>query len=268
MSLFTPLAFPYVRAQTYADANPPAVLSDEFYNPVQDDLARLYGGLAGYSQTNTNEEFIRLQLTAIPVLGDRFGIDLTVLANSGGAFTVGTVTATGPNEHGVIRVFGTANGDRGGAPGFRAGESPRYAGTLRWIYRVRVRCSNFGVLESAPPGLQLATGDLTVFNYPAWLADGTTGFWVTVGQAGPYTTAVPTVDDEWITLWITLQDADAECRWYYKRDTDPVAVLARQETLTSPNLTEMQRWLRYQVTAGAVIADNIQMDCVALCNER
>ena len=266
--MFDPTIYPYVRAQNYVDANPPAVLSDEFYNPTQDALARLYGGLSGYSMANSNEEFVRWIVTTIPVVGDRLGSDLTVFANPGGGFTIGSVAATGPNEHGVLRIFGTANGNRGGAPGFRAGECPRNVGTLRWIYRERVRCSNFAILENAPAGLQLATGDLTVFNYPAWLADGTTGFWITVGQAGPFVTTVPTVDNEWINLWITLQDADGVCRWYYKRDSDPLPILARQETLAMPTLTGMQRWLRYQVTGGAVIADNIELDNSGLCTQR
>lgn len=268
MSLFTPLLFPYVRAQTYADNNPPPVLSDEFYNPAQDALALLYGGLAGYSQTNSNEEFVRWIVTAVPSVGDRLGSDLTVFANPGGNFTIASVAATGPNEHGVLRISGTGAGARGGAPGFRAGECPRNVGLLRWIFRARVRCSNFAVLENAPPGLQLATGDLTVFNYPAWLADATTGFWVAVGQAAPVTTTAATVDNEWITLWITLEDADAVCRWYYKRDADPVPILAHSETLTTPNLTGMQRWLRNQVTAGAVAADNTELDSSGLCTQR
>lgn len=266
--MYDPLVFPYVRAQTYVDANPPAVLSDEFYNPVQDNLARFFGGIAGYSMTLSNEEFIARKFSSAPAAGDRFGQELAVLSNPGANFLTVSVTPTGPNEHGVIQVYGAGAGARGGAPGFRTGEAPRYVDTLRWIVRFRVRCSNFATLESAPAGLQLATGDLTVFNYPAWLADGTTGFWLTVGQAGPYTTAVPTVDGEWINLWIAVKDADAECRWYYKRDADPVPVLARQETLTSPSLQAMQRWMRYQVTAGAAAVDNIELDCEGFCTER
>lgn len=268
VSIFTPLAYPYVRAQTYADANPPAVLSDEFYNPTQDALATYYGGLVGYSQTNSNEEFVRWIVTATPIVGDRIGSDLTVFANPGGGFSIASVAATGPNEHGVLQIYGTAAGGRGGAPGFRAGECPRNVGLLRWIMRVRVRCSNFAVLENAPPGLQIATGDLTSFNYPAWLADATTGFWVAVGQTAPFVTTVPTVDGEWITLWITLEEADGVCRWYYKRDADPVPVLEYTETLTVPSLVGMQRWLRYQVTAGAVGADNIELDSSGLCTQR
>lgn len=266
--MYDPTEFPYVRAQTYVDDNPPAVLSDEFYNPVQDALARMFGGMAGYSTSVSNEEFVLSKTGSAPAAGDRFGQELTVLTNPGSNFLTATVTPTGPNEHGIVQVYGAGGGDRGGSPGFRTGEAPRFVDTLRWIMRWRVRCSNFTTLESAPPGLQLASGDLTTFNYPAWLADGTTGFWITVGQAGPYTTAVPTVDGEWIDLWVAVKDADAECRWYYKRDADPLPVLVRQETLTSPSLQEMQRWMRYQVTGGAAAVDNIELDCVGFNAER
>lgn len=266
--MFDPTIYPYVRAQTYVDANPPAVLSDEFYNPTQDALARLYGGLSGYSMANSNEEFVFRKLSGAPAVGDRFGLELSVLTNPGGAFLTASTTPSGPNEHGVIRVLGAAAGARGGAPGFRVGEALRNVGTVRWIARWRVRCSAFATLETAPPGLQLAVGDLTSANFPAWLADGTTGFWVTFWDGGTTTTAVPTVDNEWINLWITLEDADGVCRWYYKRDTDSAPILADTQTLTTTNLTALQRWLRYQVTAGAAAADNIELDCIGFCTQR
>jgi hypothetical protein len=55
---FDPLAFPFVRAQTYVDPNPPAVLADEFFNPTQDALARFYGAAVGYSTSLVNDEFV------------------------------------------------------------------------------------------------------------------------------------------------------------------------------------------------------------------
>ena len=76
--MFDPLAFPYVRAQTYVDGSAPAVLSGDFYNPTQDALGRLYGGFAGYSTLVLYEDF--LQPVVTPVLpvggGVPFGRDL------------------------------------------------------------------------------------------------------------------------------------------------------------------------------------------------
>jgi hypothetical protein len=266
--MFNPLEFPYVRVRNFVDANSPPVLSEEFYNPTQDGLARLYGGLAGYSMSLSNEDFFFYELTGTAAAGDRFGEELVVLVNTGNNFRAVSVFPTGANEHGVVHVYGVAAGDRGAGAGFQTGETPRYVDTLRWIYRVRVRCSNFATLETAPPGLQLATGNLTVFNYPAWIADGTTGFWSTFWDGGATTTALATVNDQWVTLWITLENADGVCRWYYKRDADPLPILADTQTLATPSLVAMQRWMRYRVTGAAAGTDNIELDAVGLCCQR
>lgn len=264
--MFDPLAFPFVRAQTYVDGNPPAVLSDEFYNPTQDALARLYGSYSGYSTSLCSDEFLKLQLSAVtPAAGDPFGTELAVITNPGG-FEFLSVTPSGINQHGIYRVRGNGAGDRGGAPGFKVGDGTRYIGTLRFIYRARVRCSKFSVIDPAA-GLYFGLGDISTFNFPAWIADGT-GFWITFWDGGATTTAIPTVDDEWVTLWITCRDADGIYRWYLKRDTDPLPILVDTQTPTDPNLTRARRFMRYQVTAGAANVDYVEIDTMSLGAQR
>lgn len=265
--MFDPLAPPYVRAQTYVDANPPVVLADEFYNPVQDALARLYGAAAGYSTSLSYEEFTRLVLTAVvPTIGDPFGDELAVLTNPGGGFTFLSTSPSSANQHGVYLVRGVASGNRGGGTGFQVVDGRRYAGMLRWIFRCRVRCSKFSVISTSPPGLVLGIGALTD-SLPSWVADGT-GFWTTFWDGGATTTAVPTTDGEWVTLWVAHRDGDGKVRWYLKRDTDPLPLLLDTQTLTTKNLTSIRRYLRYLVTGGAVDLDNIEIDSISLGVER
>lgn len=265
MSMFNPLAYPYVRAQTYVDGNPPAVLADEFYNPTQDALARLFGGLAGYSTSISNEEFLRLQLTATtPVAGDPFGTELAVVTNPGG-FEFLSVAPAGPNEHGVYRVRGNAAGARGGAPGFRVGDGQRFIDTKRFIFRARVRCSKFAIIYGAD-GLYFGLGDLSVFNFPTWIATG--GFWTTFWNAGSTTTAIPAVDGEWVTLWITCEDADATVRWYLKRNADPLPLLLDTQVIAAPSLSGVRRYMHYQVTGAAADVDYVELDTMSLGVER
>jgi hypothetical protein len=263
--MFTPLAYPYVRAQTYVDSNPPAVLSDEFYNPTQDAIARIYGAHTGYSTSLSYEEFERYALVSVPVIGSAFGEEMAVL--SVGGSTIGSANATGPNEHGIIEIAGQAPGARGGAPGFQVADAERNLGTKRWIQRWRVRCSKFSVLTTSPPGLVVGLGTLAS-TLPSWVADGTAGFWNTFWDGGATTTTLATTDGEWVDLWITLEDADGICRWYYKRDADPLPSLADTQTLATTNLVGVRRYLQNIVTAGASDIDYVQVDAASMGCER
>ena len=133
-------------------SNPPAVTAAEFYNPVQDFIARLYGAAAGYSTSLSYEEFLLNAPGVAPAVGDPFGTELGVISNPMGGSIYTPVPAVGPNEHGVYRIFGVAAGDRGGPPGFQVGDGLRYLGARRWIFRCRLRCSKFSVLTGADPG--------------------------------------------------------------------------------------------------------------------
>lgn len=265
--MFDPLAPPYVRAQTFVDANPPAVLADEFYNPVQDALARLYGAAAGYSTSLSCEEFCLLTLSATaPAAGDQFGTELGVLSNPAGGSEYLSVTPTGPGEHGVYRVRGVAAGDRGGPPGFEVGDGLRYLDARRWIFRCRLRCSKFSVLTGADPGLVTGLNSFAS-GLPIWLANAS-GFWAYQWDGGNAVSTIPTVDNEWVTLWIACRDADAKVRWYLKRDTDPLPILVDTRTLTTPVLVNCRRYLKYGVTMGAGALDFVEVDNISLGAER
>lgn len=262
--MFDPTAFPYVRAQTYVDGSVPAVSSGDFYNPIQDSLARLYGGLAGYSTTLRYEEFDYPVAVNTPAPRDPFGVSMTVTRNTSSGTQFASFTPDGPNQHGVYRISGVANGNRGGTPGFQVEDIVCFLGTARWIFRARIRCSRHSVLTGgATPGLVAGLNDFT-FGSIVWYSDGT-GFWRYQWDAGRAASAIPTVDGQWVTLWITLRDADGLVRWYLKRDFDPVPVLVDTQALAAPNITVLgSRFLSYSVTAGAAAADSLDVDTMSL----
>lgn len=265
---FDPLAFPFQRAQTYVDANPPEVLSEEFYNPVQDALARLFGGIAGYSTSICNDEFVFPQDfglgadgSGLPP-GSPFGTELAVFLNKGGHFNYGSVLVPSAGMFGVYQVRGFVAGDRGAGSGFAVGDSARYLGTNRWLFRARVRINTFATLNLFYTGLGVAG------IYPLWVADDS-GFWQTSADAGGLATAFPTVDDQWVTLWIGCKDADAVVRFYYQRDgVDAIPVLADTRTLMTASLVSAQRMFRYFVKNTAAGSDYIEIDSIGMICER
>lgn len=264
--MFDPLAYPYVRAATFVDPNPPEVLSDAFYNPSQDALGMLYGAYAGYSASLSYEEFTVNQPLAAGIPGYPFGSNMAVTQNTATASQFASVAPDGPNQHGVFQISGVADGGRGGPPGFIAGDSPRWVGTKRWIFRARLRCRKHSVLTGANPGLVIGLGVYSD-GVPVWLSNGS-GFWIYKWDGGVLTSAIPTVDGQWVNLWITLRDADGMVRWYLKRDSDPLPILIDTQTLVTASLINVRRSLSYMVTPGAVSTDNVQVDTMSLAVER
>jgi hypothetical protein len=265
---FDPLALPFQRAQTYVDPNPPEVLSDEFYNPAQDALARLWGGAAGYSTSWGNDEFVLTQSFAGvgPPAGTGFGEELAVFSNQGANFDFGSVAPTAAGAHGVYQVKGLVAGNRGAGTGFGVADSARYLGTMRWLFRSRMRVGKVSTLTAT--GLTVGLGLLSA-NAPLWVVNGSTGYWQTFCDGGANPTAVAAIDDQWITLWIGLKDADAVVRWYYQRDgIDARPVLADTQTLVTANLTSVERTVRYLVNNTAVASDYIEIDSIGMICER
>jgi hypothetical protein len=269
---FDPLSFPYVRAQTYVDLNPPAVLAEEFYNPVQDALARAMGADAGYSTTATNDEFVLPVLfigragPGVPV-GSPFGTLFAVYTTTT-QYDFGSTALPTAGAHGVYRIQGFADGNRGAGHGFGVQDALRYLGTFRWLFRSRVRVGKYSTL--AATGLAIGLGDLTVANFPTWIADNS-GFWQTFCDSGsnPTTLSTAGMDGVWITLWIGLRDADGIVRFYYQRDgIDTVPQLADTYTLTTTNLTSVCQTMRYIVNNTAVAADYVDVDSLGMICER
>lgn len=266
---FDPLAFPFQRAQTYVDANPPEVLSEEFYNPVQDALARLFGGIAGYSTSICNEEFTLPAGDTTPGSGDALGGELAVFSNPAAAFKYASVAAPSSGMFGVYHIDGVAGGDRGGGTdGFGAADAARNVGTMRWLFAARVRCSNFATVSASPPGLVFGLGPINAPTpLPSWLADGS-GFWTTFFGAGTTITAIPTGNDQWVTLWIGCKDADAKVRWYLQRDTDPLPLLIDTQTFAPAAIAGAKRYVRYLVKNTANAADYLEIDSIGMICER
>lgn len=76
MPIFDPEQPPYYRVGLYSDGFKP-VLSDTFYNPVQDMIAALYGARSGLSFSIETEEFLKSQ--AFPLSTGTFGSQLSLL---------------------------------------------------------------------------------------------------------------------------------------------------------------------------------------------
>lgn len=265
---FDPLAFPFVRAKTYVDPNPPAVLADEFFNPTQDALARFYGAAVGYSTSLVNDEFVLPHAFGTPpAAGDQFGQELAVYTNQGGNFDFGTVSAAVAGMHGVYEINGTVNGNRGAGTGFGVADAARNVGQMRWLFRQRLRVNKYSHL--ATNGLVLGIGTLSS-NNPVWIADSS-GDWQNYTQDGANAAAFPTVDDQWITLWIGCKDADLRIRFYYMRDgVDALPVLADTYLLTAPHGTfsSIERTFRYLVNNTAMATDYVQVDNIGMICER
>lgn len=134
MSVCDPRTFPYVRIQNYADGVAPAVLSAEFYNPVQDYQAALFGGAVGQSWSMVTEEFL-LDPAVAQVANGRFGQQLTIRTAS--SANANTVSAPGAGAHGVWQSLVLAD-----PSSFVASDTDSNIGTADFLWSAKVRFNN------------------------------------------------------------------------------------------------------------------------------
>jgi hypothetical protein len=146
-------------------------------------------------------------------------------------------------------------------------DAARNVGQMRWLFRMRLRVNKYSHL--AANGLVLGVGTLAS-NNPIWIADST-GNWMNYTQDGANGSAFPTVDGQWVTLWIGCKDADLRIRFYYMRDgVDLLPVLSDTYLLTAPHGTfsSIERTFRYLVNNTALAADYVQVDNIGMICER
>lgn len=245
--MWDPTKFPYVRAQNYADRAAPVVLADEFYNPVQDNLAWLFGAAAGQATSVATDDFV-VEGGPVTTAGEQVGSDFIVtLASSCQAFSL---AAFQPGECGVWNVNGTA-----AALDWKMADNPCAIGAAnRFIWAARVMVLNRSQLDLAT-GLVMGLGDLSVFNYPAFIANGTAANWQAFSDAGGADTGIPVASGNWIWLWIA-RAADGITRWYVKRDSDSAPVLVASMTLPDNAFVAhpARRFLRFKATAATAVA--------------
>lgn len=248
-----PEAFPYVRAQTYADDNPPDVLADEFYNPVQDSLARLYGGMAGISTSTVWDEFDRPFQTSSPgASGDQFGTDfaLTALATNCRGKSVGTSSS----GHGVAQASPTVNGSFAltAADTYSLiGANRLFIQTARVIVIGRARLATL-----ADEGSVIGLGDVAS-NLPGFVLGSDDPNWYTSYGGTTTDSGVAQVDGDHVTLIIARKDGSI--RWYILPEGGSLT-LVRTEADASA-LVDTRRYFNVEDNTGsAVLNDGLYID--------
>lgn len=251
--MFDPTAFPYARAQTYTDGVAPAVLSDVFYNPVQDALARVFGGLTGISTSIASEDFAQLRATGSGV-GDPFGeqMRVTTATNCGAA----SGTGSGVGDFGVWRIAVTANGNFA----FEASDAPCFVGARDFLYvaklkvQARVRLNsvaNRGLVVGLETGL---TG------YPVFVAGSDQANWhASAAGLGTVNTGVPLLDNTW--YWVMIAGRSGTAYWYVFQNGVGAAVV---NAAMAPLGNNVARSLRVSDGTGSALAgDFVDIDLFA-----
>lgn len=243
--MFDPQAYPYVRAETYTDGSAPEVLSDVFYNPTQDALARLFGASSGISTHIATDDFCT-QGSGL-VAPTRFGEQLTAatLVNVG----VQTAPATGDGVCGAWRAYVIAGGS---AFNFVAFDAPINLGARDWIFVARVRVKARARADTvANGGLVVGLGSLAT-GLPVFVAGSDQANWQAIStDLGTQDTGVQVVDDQWI--WLILSSFGGTLHWY---TTTGGPVGAAVATVAAPSIASANRYFRWRNTAGAAQAND------------
>lgn len=245
--MWDPTAFPYSRVRTYTDGSAPVVTSEEFYNPVQDNLAWLFGALAGQAASIATDDF-EIEGGPVSTVGAQVGSQFTIKSVT--AVQASSLAAVDPGECGVWNLNGS-----GGALDIKLGDSSCAIGaSRRFIWAARVNPLNRALLDSSL-GVVVGLGDLAVFNYPAFIANSGTANWQTFSDAGGADTGIPVASGAWIWLWIARAQ-DGITRWYVKRDSDGTPLLVDSRTLSGNAFTThpASRFLRFKATAPTALA--------------
>lgn len=254
--IFNPLAFPYQRAQTYADGGAPNVLSDEFYNPVQDVIGLAFGGLTGLSCSLKNEDF-DYNATPVTGAGASFGQQLTISTN--GAFTVQPTTlGLIAGDHGVWQVLqtGATNGT------FIADEAQCWIGLRQFILATKVKVVRLAGLDTvANAGLAIGFGS-ALGSAPHFRAGSDAANWQTY-YASAHDTGVPVTDGQW--YWLILERR-AGVVSYYICTPGNTPVLVYQLGVPGA-LADFYRLVKIK-TIGSTMGDGILVDCISRGIER
>lgn len=256
---FDPLAYPYVRAATYLDdVAPPSILADVFYNPTQDDLASLYGALAGVTCSMACDEFDR-ESPGTVAAGAQIGEQFTF--NTGTNAEALSTTPIAPGDLGIWKIQATA-----ATPVIRIWDNAVFPDVRQFIWAARVRflgSSNFeteanegvvvglwGAATSTEPAFRWGT-DSALGEWQAYYFDGADQF---IG------TGVPLIDDEWYTLIITRRDDDNKIRYYIGTDTSDPVLVATSAVAVPTAFSFCRRFLEVKGTAGSAVGDGVYID--------
>ncbi len=251
--MFNPLAYPYVRARNYTDGGLPKVLSDEFYNPTQDLIAKLYGAATGQSCSIRTEEFDRESggFVKSGMFGTQLNISTCVNAKAL------STTALSPGEHGIWQV----SVDAKGSFDFIAQDNTCFIGVLPFLWTAKVKLGARLRLDTvANEGFAVGLGG-TITGLPSFLAGKDKANWQAFVGTKFFDTGVPVVDNAWVWMHIT-REVDGTVRFYLKDNAMPPKLVASESFPGS--LTSCRRYIRMQDSAGLALAnDFFQIDMYA-----
>lgn len=258
--MINPLIYPYVRVQTYSDANPPAVLSEEFYNPTEDALARLYGSLCGLSTSMACDEFDKEINAASPVvLNGQVGTDFLFQTATNASGT--SVAPPTPGDHGV---WALTNNVGAAAHNIVIVDAPSFVDTQQFIWSCRIRphgVANFEtrVNEGLVVGLWNATGD----NKPAFRWGSDVANWYAYYNDGGdqfIDTGVAVADDTWYNLIINRLSSDNKIRYYIGTGTTAPTLVATSGVAVATAFSNARRFIRCRGTGASAAGDGFRID--------
>lgn len=264
--MFDPTKFPYIRVQNYSDDIPPDVLADEFYNPVQDALARLFGAGPGLTMSSACEEFDREPQAAV-VAGEQLGTEMVLQT----ALDAEATASAGIDEgdHGVWKVQATA-----ASFDTIIRDSMVFPGVRRFIWTARVRFTGSGNFEAlASEGVVIGTWAAVADTLPAfrWGPDAPLGEWQAYYNDGGDVflgTGVELLDDTWYTLIIARDGTDGKIRYFIGTGTADPVLVATSAVAIAGSITGARRFMRCRGTAGSAAGDGYWIDKYARGIER
>lgn len=130
--------FPFSRVATYDDTGAgPQVTAAGFYNPVQDDLALLAGGLFGKTTSIASDDFEVATAVSFPLgIGQRLGSDFYCVTATN--CSSGSAVPVAAGDHGIWKTNVTA----AAAWSFEAVEALCNLGSNPWLFHARVKVVN------------------------------------------------------------------------------------------------------------------------------
>jgi len=248
--MFNPQAFPYVRAQTYTDGAAPAVLSDVFYNPVQDAIARLFGATSGISTSIATDDFCA-DANAASVAPAPFGTQFS--ASTLTNLSIAPAAATANAVCGAWEAVITA----GAAPfEFFATEAACNLGSRQWIFAARVRIKARARIDTvANGGLIVGWGD-NLSNNPRFLAGRDQANWHVFNGAAYVDTGFPVTDDTW--TWLIASSTGSSVKYYIT-----IGATVGNPVITAAwgGIASAARTIRFRETTNLALAnDYLQVD--------
>ncbi len=264
--MFDPTLFPYVRVQNYVDGIAPDVLADEFYNPAQDGIARLYGGACGASVSIAVDEFDREGGAVGLVAGAQFGSQLVINTSTNSTALHTSPIAAG--DHGIW----LARNNGGGAHNFIAWDNACFIGARQFIWTARIRLQGRAAFESrANYGLVCGLWGAAVDNLPAFRTGADfANFWAYWNDGGDnfVDTGVAAIDDAWFTLIITRKSSDNKLRYYIGSGTTAPVLVHTTAAAVATAWSFARRFIRCVGTGGSALGDGFYIDKFARGIER